>query len=308
VVYGVSRHGWPALEALDLSTGARSEFRPHACDAAWGRDDEIAYVHYSSFDVATAEYSGRIMVQAGLGGPPEAWTRDGAWSTPIWAGDGLFADARPVFAVTPDPLVVLYGPGLQRSIAGRSRLLGALSTVVAVNPQGTEVLLDTQRPGPGGSGVGSEDLATLLRVSDDEVLSAVLLTRNENGAIEALAPDGDWRGDEIITTDGIFAGGPSNPPAMIVTLTVDHNRVRLRSVKSFSEHGYVPEGDDLTSASPPRFLDGSGRRIALWFGDQGKEIREYVACDTLTDRCTGNSGSRPGERSGGMFVLNPSRP
>ncbi|MDQ6806268.1 MAG: hypothetical protein M3065_15200 [Actinomycetota bacterium] len=174
--------------------------------------------------------------------------------------------------------------------------------MVAVNPQGSEALLDTQRPGPGGSAVGSEDLATLLRVASDKVLSTALLTRNEAGAIEALAPGGEWNHDEVITTNGIYAGGVTHPAAMIVTLTVDRNRVRLRSAKPFIEHGYHPDGQNMADATQARFADASGRGIAAWFGDPAIEIQEYVSCDTLTGLCTSSRTSRLGQPSAGTFV------
>jgi hypothetical protein len=168
-------------------------------------------------------------------------------------------------------------------------------------------LLDTQRPGPGGAGPGSEDLATLLRVSDDRILSQALLARNEEGAIEALAPDGDWQGDEIITTNGNFLGGVSHPPATLITLTVDGDRLRLRSAKSFVEDGYLPEGDDLPETSQPRFLDSSARHVAVWFSGAVGPL-EYLDCDIRTGRYISSSRSYTAEPTGGTFVSNPSRP
>lgn len=306
LMYGVSRHGWPALEVLDLFTGARFLFHAHACDPAWGVEDQIAYVHYVSFSVDSGGY-GRIVVQHGLGGTPRAWTRDAAWTGPIWAGEALLASNDSVGG-SQCPLEIIYGAGRQRGVDRHTRKFeGPCSTVVALNPQGTEALLDTQRLGPGGGGQGSEDLATLLRVSDGTVLSTVRIGMNEQGAVVALAPDGDWSGDEVITTGGIFSGGSSHPPAALVTLTIIANHVQLHSAKQFLEQDSPPMGQNLAFASQARFLDASGDRIAVWFGGLGH--LQYVACDTVTERCAASRNyGDPWAGTAGVFVSNPSRP
>jgi hypothetical protein len=107
-MYGVANRGWPSLEVLDLATGERYAFRSHACDPAWGEDDEIAYVHYVRFDSDTGASSGEIRVQHGLSGPPRAWTGNGARANPIWAGRDLLADHFNDLITNPSPLIVLY--------------------------------------------------------------------------------------------------------------------------------------------------------------------------------------------------------
>ena len=205
----------------------------------------------------------------------------------------------------PSGLVVLYGPGRLRGLDGYPPgPLGPFSRVVAVNPQGTEAVLDTQRLGPGGGGEGAEDLATLVRVSDGRVLSQA----RTNG-VAALAAEGSWQGDEIITTDGYFKGGSPHPSPALVTLTVTGGRVRVRSITGFLEHGEVMLGQEHANASQARFLDADGRRVAVWFNAIG-QLR-YVVCDTLTANCTGSRNydelAQPEEASA-MFVTNPSQP
>ena len=310
VMYGVSQGGWPALDVLDLSSGARFTFRTHACDPAWGSDGQIAYVHYVSYKLDSINFSARVLVQHGLGGAPRAWTGDGPWADPIWAGGDLLSSNGAVLtALNPGPLVILYGPGRQRIVERRpGEYRGPYSTVVAVNPSGTEALLDTERLGPGGGGQGAEDLATLLRVRDDKVLSTVRVAQGGG----ALAADGSWSGSEIITTDGVFDGGSSHPPATLVTLTATGNRVQLRSIKPFVGQGLEPfkESQDLAEPSQARFLDASGRHVAVWFNSIG--FLRYLDCDTITGQCAASpnyiryAGPSPGAGAG--FASNPSRP
>jgi hypothetical protein len=204
------------------------------------------------------------------------------------------------------PLVIYYGPGQDRQVdAHPRRLNGPVSTVVAVNPQGTEALLDTQRLGPGGGGQGAEDLATLVRLRDDKYLSTA---RIGTGGLYALAPDGSWQGDKVITTPGIFLGGPPHPGGGVITLTVTGDRVRLRSMKLYLDHGYKLEGDNPQDASQARFLDPTGRHIAFWF--RSAFGLEYLACDTLTQRCTQSRNYDhlyTGPGTGAAFVASPSR-
>ena len=277
VLYGVSQGGRPALELLDLRSGARRVFREHACDLAWGRDGEIAYLRYRG-DLLTPgndRYSTQAVVQQGLGGVPRAWTRWGSWETPVWAGrDLLLGSAR--------GLVVLYGPGRERGVDGYpAGPNGPFVRVVAVSPGGGEALLDTQRLGPGGGGAGAVDRATLLSVGDGRVLSQVVVSAR---GVASLAAGGDWQGDEIVTTDGYFQGGSSHPRPALVILTAAAGRVRIRAVWGFLEHGEAILGQDLADASQARFLGAGGQRVAVLF-HLGGESR-YLVCDLRAQRCT----------------------
>jgi len=257
LIYGIARNGWPALELLDLRTGARTLFHAHACHPAWGHDNQIAYVHYLVNYSATGGYKGRIVVQQGLGRASSVWTGRGAWTELIWTGTDLLANddvARPD-GVNPGPLVIVYSPGEQHAVDAQPGHQGSFSTVVALNPQGTEALLDTERLGPGGGGPGAEDFATLVRISDAAVLSTARMNRDEahTSDLAALAPDGSWQGNEVIATDGVFLGGSSHPPASLATLTVNGNRIRVRSIKQFIEHGQLPTGTGPRPGEPSTF-------------------------------------------------------
>jgi hypothetical protein len=306
VLYGTSRGSWPALEVLDLSTGARFTFRAHACDPAWGSDGQIAYIHYLS-NPDSISFSARVLVQRWLGGEPRAWTGDGPWADPIWAGRDLLVNSGPVLtSPKPGPLVILYGPGRSRIVESRPHDGGPYITVVAVNPSGSEALLDTQRVSSAGFD-GDEDLASLLRVRDDTVLSSV---RVQRPAYAGLAANGDWAGSTIITTDGVFDGGSSHPPPTLVTLTVTANRLRLRPAKPFIDAGYELLGQDLAEPYEPTFLDPNGRHIAVWFEAIGR--LQYLDCDTLTGRCTASRNytisAPPAVAADTRFLSNPSRP
>jgi hypothetical protein len=299
LIYGVSRDRWPALEVLDLSTGARLLFHAHACDPAWGRNDQIAY-HYLSFDSASGAYTGRIMVQRSLGGTPSDWTGDAAWASLIWAGSDLLANEGA------GTLVIVDGPGHQRAVDGHRDKQGPLSTVIAVSPKSTEALVDTQRLGPGGGGPGSRDFATLIRVSDGAVVSTAQISRNETGEAMALAP-GAWIEKKIIATGGVFEGGTTHPPAALVTLAVAGNRVQLRSVKPFLENGSLPMAQNPAFATQPSPLDPTGNCVAVWFGGVGRV--QYLACNTLIDRCNASRDyGDPWSGTTTAFASNPSRP
>jgi hypothetical protein len=276
VLYGVTRGGWPALELLDLRTGSRRVFREHACDVAWARDGEIAYLHYVH-NLATPGDRGfdtRAIVQQGPSGTPHAWTTGGPWDHPVWAGRDLLLGSA-------EGLVVLYGPGRERDVDGYpAGVLGPFVRVVAVSPRGSEALLDTQRLGPGGGGAGAVDLATLLRVDDGRVLSQAAVS---GLGVASLAAGGSWQGNEIITTDGYFEGGSSHPPPALVMLTVAGGRVRVRSIWGFLEHGEQIPAQELAGASQARFLSAGGQRVSVWFHVVGTQ--RHLVCDLRTRRC-----------------------
>ncbi|MGH2843063.1 MAG: hypothetical protein ACRDKL_05685 [Solirubrobacteraceae bacterium] len=181
--------------------------------------------------------------------------------------------------------------------------------MVAVNPKGTEALLDTERLGPGGGGPGAQDSATLLRISDDAILSTAVLDSNEssvNSEIAALAPGGSWIGEQVLTTDGVFLGGSSHPPATLITLTVTGTHVRLRSVKQFIQNGRLPLAEDLDQATQATFLHSDPQDVALWFKAIGQI--QYLQCNTVTDRCTRSANYAAAVTPTAAVVANPSRP
>jgi hypothetical protein len=309
VLYGVSRNGWPALEVLDVVTGARSLFRYRACDPAWGDDGRIAYLHYSKFSAATGDYSGQIVVQHELTGAASSWTRTGAWANPIWAGADLLISGD-AGSATAEPVLILYGPGKSRDVDDQPKGKQApLSRVVALNPRGTEALLDTERLGLGGEGPAAEDSATLIRISDDEVLSTAILNRDDstgNSDLTALASGGSWTGNQIITTDGVFWGGTSHPPATLITLTVTDNHVRLRSAKQLIQDGRLPLAEDLDQVTQASFLNGDRQQIAVWFRAAAQIL--YVACNTATGHCTTSRNYAATPTPTATFVTSTSRP
>ena len=159
----------------------------------------------------------------------------------------------------------------------------------------------------GGTTAAFPPEPTLLRVRDDTVLSSVAV---ERPAYAGLASNGDWAGSTVITTDGVFDGGSSHPPATLVTLTVAGNRLRLHSVKPFSDAGYELVAQDLSEPYQPTFLDPNGRHIAVWFEAIGR--LQYLDCDTLTGSCTAShnytQSAPPAVAADAMFLSNPSRP
>jgi hypothetical protein len=175
--------------------------------------------------------------------------------------------------------------------------------VVAVNPSGTEVLLNTVL----GDGYPSSDLATLLRVDDDRALSTIRVARP---AVAGLAGDGTWTGNTVVTTDGATPDGSTHPPPTLITLEVTGTRLRLESTKPFIVGGVVPMLQGLQEPTEPTFLDASGQQVAVWFSAIGE--LQYLDCDLLTSRCDAShnyEGYGVASLAGGAtFLSNPSRP
>jgi hypothetical protein len=163
-------------------------------------------------------------------------------------------------------------------------------------------MLDTQNAGHGRV----DDLATLLRVDSNTVLSA---TRLPGAQVSALAPDGYWEGNQVITTNGILYGGTTHPPAELIVLRVIDGRAHLVSAKRFSLDHYEILGQQMARAEQARFLDSSGQRLGAWFSSGGAPSR-FVSCETTTSRCWGSPQriARGALDTIASFVSNPSRP
>jgi hypothetical protein len=206
--------------------------------------------------------------------------------------------------------MIFHGPEKSSKLDHQTRgNRSPFSTVVAVNPQGTEALLDTERLGPGGGGAGATDSATLLRISDDAVLSTATLDRNESSGssdIAALGRGGSWIGEQVVTTNGVFFGGSSHPPATLITLTVTGAQVRLRSVKQFIQNGRLPFAEDLDQATQAMFLHSDPQDVVVWFKAIGQI--QYLQCDIATDRCTNSPNYAAAVYPTATLVTNPSRP
>ncbi len=184
----------------------------------------------------------------------------------------------------PQGLFLFRGPGHGEIVEGDAKN-GPWSSVVGINPSASRVLLDTQEPSPSGAIPGSVDVARLLQVNDDRVLSTVTIARNDATwpviPVEALGA-GIWRGDDVLVTDGYFEGGASFPWPALITLRVAHDRLRLLSVRGFSLDGSVPLAQghtvvSLTSVAADR------RAAGFWMSAIG-ELR-YVKCSLVTQRC-----------------------
>ena len=110
----------------------------------------------------------------------------------------------------------------------------------------------------------------------------------------------------IITTDGVFWGGTSHPPATLITLTVTNNHVRLRSVKQLIQYGRLPLAEDLDQVTQASFPNGDHQQVAVWFKAIGQIL--YLACNTATGHCTTSRNYAADPTPTATFVTNSSRP
>jgi len=300
------RHSPPRLELLDTRAGSIRVFERSACAPAWSSKGQIAYLRLDRYRANSFKpVVGRIVVQQGLTGSRVTWSR-GDFGPLMWAGPVLLSASETVTTGNA-ALRMLRRPGRASPVnvgpAGRSPYVeGSSTSVVAVNPSGTRVLLDVEK----GFHGFPRDFAMLLRVRDGRVVSRLLLP--DTGT--ALASDGDWLGDRIVTTDAVYPGLTTHPPAALITLGVHRDGLRLVSERGFEYKGRPIPLQSFPSVFQARFLDSDRQKVAMWFGPLAPQL--YLQCNLKTLICLAGQGSAqtliPSIRAEGSFVSNPSRP
>jgi hypothetical protein len=304
VLYSGRGHHKPALKLLDLQTQRTSTFKSGACDPAWSHDNQIAYLRFPS-NGTTAEQT-RIVVRQGIGGTEAIWVA-GSHTPLMWAGDRLITASSLIR--DPGALATLARPNEVRPWNGLflklppSHYGGAAAHVVALDSSGDRALIDVQQP----STTRERDQAVLVRTRDGSVLSRVLLPRFES----ALASDGYWSGDQIVTAGSYLAGETHYPPR-VITIRVRADQIQRVSIFGFHIHGQAAEraAQGMATAYQPRFLGAANEQVGIWTGVIARLRPGYARCDLASMRCvdapvawrSADSVEEP------LFISNPSRP
>jgi hypothetical protein len=170
----------PSLRLYDSTAGGDELFEDGAFSLAWRQDGAVAYFKGAERDYrAGIPYVGRILVRSSVDALPETWTpKQARYIVAGWAGDTLIAyeelegEALDVLA--------LDGPG-------RVRVLAHDSSLVAIRPDGTQVLLEH---GP----ENGKPALRVLDVSDGSEAAALELTAVDP-SVGLISYSGDWDGD-----------------------------------------------------------------------------------------------------------------
>jgi hypothetical protein len=179
--------GRPTLRVFTPSTGRDVVVESGAVSAAWRADGAIAYFKAGTADAPgdSMRYLGQLYVRSALSASPQQWTSQAARYVAVaWAGNTLIAyreDEGERFDV-----LALSGPGAVRTLASDA-------TVVAVGPDGTQLVVNHDSEGTstvsvvnvaGGAATSSIDLS---KVTDPTTESPLLWTTY----------GGSWDGDTV---------------------------------------------------------------------------------------------------------------
>jgi len=223
------------------------------------------------------EYAGRIVVADSPNAKPRVWTSRPARYLPYaWAGTKLLA-YRGVIDSEGADLYAFTGPD-------ESKLLAPNAYVIAVSPDGTEVL----------ASVGTR-MIERIQVSDGSVEDSLALDGAGSSLPHALMYSGSWRGDRVV----------ANSDRGLVVLNV---RGGLHLESEFATPAF-PHG-----VSEPVFTDDT--HIEGWAdlpaptptaGEVGEPAYDnaLVDCDLATGTCT--VGAANAARTWTRWITNPSR-
>jgi hypothetical protein len=270
--------GVPSIRLFDMRSGKDALLAMGAASAAVSQTGAVAHLAGDSTVVRqNVDYAGRIVVADSPSAKPRVWTsRAGRYLPYAWAGTTLLA-----YRGVPDSegadLYAFTGPDA-------SNLLAPNAYVIAVSPEGTEVL----------ASVGTRMLER-IRVSDGAVQDSLALDGLGSPGVHALMYSGDWRGDRIV----------ANSDAGLVVLNI---RGGLHVESRFATPSF-PHG-----VAEPTFVDDT--HVQGWAdlpepsptaGDVSEPAYDnaVVDCDLAIGRCT--TGAANPARKWTRWITNPSR-
>lgn len=267
--------GVPSIRLFDMRTGKDALLATGAAAPAVSTTGALAYLAGDTSVVRqNVDYTGRIVVADSVNAKPRVWTSHAERYLPYaWAGSTLLA-YRNVPESEGTDLYALTGPD-------SSRLLATGAYVVAISPDGTEVL----------TSVGTRMLER-IRVSDGAVEDSVPL--DASSGPHALMYGGSWRGDRIV----------ANSDRGLVVVNV---RGGLHVESQFATpfpHGIAePVFTDDTHVEG--WADLPNQDTTATSTDEAAYANALVECDLATASCT--VGSPSPARKWTRWITNPSR-
>jgi hypothetical protein len=265
----------PSIRLHDLESGDDRILANGAFSVAWRADGALAYFQGTGRSYrAGVPYAGHVVVRRSARSPARRWTSSPARYIVVgWAGATLIAYVEHEGEAL--DVLALDGPGEVRKLA---RGAG----VVAISPDGSEVLLER---GPEAGAPRVE----LVSVASGARLATLDLT-TVDPAVGVVSYAGDW--------EGSLAVAPSS--SGLAVFAVAGRRISLvRAIRAAGDHG----------VAEPRF--GAAGRITGWTSTAAGGA--FVDCNRVTGRC-GRAVPLPAMRGTDGYpawrrpVYNPSRP
>jgi hypothetical protein len=276
--------GRPSLHLLDTATGSDTLFQDGAYSFAWRTDGAVAYFKSQDPDFrANQPYVGEVMVQSSLQADPVSWTSDpDRYIVIAWAGQTLLA-----YRVGEGEVLDL----VSFSAPGKEQLLSSSSVLVAVSPDGSQVLVSQ-----GTAGSGTARLVEVVGGGETARLDLSQAIDPATGQpLRYLSYGGSWVDNRIAAEGG----------SGIVIFNVDSSELRVEKVLSF------PSTQFPMPIHEPQFTDETASRVVAWAPIPGKggldpdRLYMYLDCALASRACV--HGPPRGDRSF-YHIYNPSRP
>lgn len=265
----------PSIHLVDLASGSDTVLADGAFSLAWRADGALAYLQGQSETYnADQPFLGNVVVQPSQGAPPEPWTNaPDRYIVVAWAGSRLlvYRESEGEWL----DLLAFDGPG-------KSRVLAPGADLVAVSPDGSQVL------------VSQDGVASLIDVGTGKALATLDLGQSDpvtGQPIRYLSYGGSWVGDQIAAE-----GGPG-----VVLLRVTGSSISLTDAIALSPNVFPMPPHE------PR-LSSDGSTVVAWtplLGSGGRRAYAYLACAIAAHSCT----QGPVQNVVRFYAVdNPSRP
>ena len=268
--------GIPSVRLFDTRSGKDTLLATGAAAPAVSTSGALAYLAGETGVVRqNVDYTGRIVVADSVNAKPRVWTsRADRYLPYAWAGSTLL-----VYRGVPESegadLYALTGPD-------NSRLLAPNAYVIAISPDGTQVL----------ASVGTRMLER-IRVVDGSVEDSLALDGGVSGAT-ALMYGGSWRGDRVVA---------NSDRGLVVVNVRGGLHVEAQFATPFPHGVAEPAFTDDTHVEG--WADLPNPQTSPASVDEPAYANALVACDLATASCT--VGSASPARKWTRWITNPSR-
>jgi hypothetical protein len=257
----------PTVRVHDTATGSDLALEAGSETPVWSASGALAYVRGEPTAFrANTPYTTKVLVRRAVGAQPEIWTTVAdRYHLYGWAGNSLIV-VRELDGGSLD-IYALDGPN-------RLRLIGHDAGILAITPDGKQVVLNT------GDVESGQGVLSLRNVADGGEAASFLVPSAKDSVTQEplrwIGGPGSWAGDRLLL--------PSSHG--LVVFSAGGSSLALEQVMHFDI-----AAETNGSISEPRFGDATGQTIVFWAAaprGRAAPMAVQFTCNRMTLSCKRN--------------------